>query len=717
MKTEDFWCALTLKWRRIGRGRRIGSIELPVKISCEAYDALVFCLTIPETVEVRFRGRHAKKWQQLGKSEKGANRRMEFNRAIPARSMDCLRLEFRSKQDVEGIVQLYWFGLQNRAMLRQAADLAVKYPDDWPGLIKPETDWKDFEPRLGLLFGAADLERLRGKTRLPGWEKLFAHLADRAEKLLSRSPEKEIGEYPPWTVPFFLRESQLGQQPLAYDALTLGFVGIIKQDHRLIRHALRFLMSMLHLRHWFTSDECRVPGSTWDTRAFLEEVHVTTVSLLWDWFDHALTDRARDLLATSLWDKGLATIERDIAKHDYIMHCNQGPWFCRARVLGGLVLEKLWPRTGNYVDRAFADLVGGLGNCVLADGGSDEGPGYLSATLEPTLVGAVAYARARGKPVTELLPPSIQHCGDYFRAMSHTHKIPGFIPAEDCGNNRQLGDGLTILCGLFPNPEVVRMAGAYLTDARTIDDAWYFMGKGVFGFIIGPDNLPAPQPPVLPALLKLPATGLVTSYRSEGPRALRLHIVGSKANPTGHSHPDRGAVLADVDGQPLFVDRGVIRYEDPRCLLLRTTKMHNVLTFGDDAQKPAEIAVIPKAQIEGRHLSVEMNLSTVWRHVASRYVRRLISPSVDSWILQDDVALLQPAVATFHLHSPFPFVRKAESFIVGPPRAQVAIAAKWAVDEMHGEDLMDSNYEPIYHLQLISKLAANHSLATVFSRL
>ena len=52
----------------------------------------------------------------------------------------------------------------------------------------------------------------------------------------------------------------------------------------------------------------------------------------------------RDLVRTAIWDKGVSQIQRDMVKWEYVYTINQGPWFCRARILAGLVLEPAWPR-------------------------------------------------------------------------------------------------------------------------------------------------------------------------------------------------------------------------------------------------------------------------------------------------------------------------------------------------------------------------------------
>ncbi len=103
---------------------------------------------------------------------------------------------------------------------------------------------------------------------------------------------------------------------------------------------------------------------------------------------------ARDLVRVAIWDKGLSVIQRDMVKWEYVYSINQGPWVCRARVFGGLVLEPDWPRVKSYIDQGYADLLEGLNTYLLPDGGVDEGLAYFDATFKITLPGLRAYTRA-----------------------------------------------------------------------------------------------------------------------------------------------------------------------------------------------------------------------------------------------------------------------------------------------------------------------------------
>ena len=93
------------------------------------------------------------------------------------------------------------------------------------------------------------------------------------------------------------------------------------------------------------------------------------------------------MIEQALWDRGLSIIVRDIMKFDYLHRINRGPWFGRARILGGLMLEASWPHTDGYPDREMHKMVEGLSGYLLEDGGTDEGVGYLAMTMHAVLGG------------------------------------------------------------------------------------------------------------------------------------------------------------------------------------------------------------------------------------------------------------------------------------------------------------------------------------------
>lgn len=712
------WDNVVVKWDACLAGEVAGALELPLSLPWGEYDELVFCLTLPTAVSVRFLTKVAGgTWQALGKVVKGATSRHEIVRPVPQDGAEALRVEFIANDATAQEVKLAWFGLRNSKLAENTARDKVRWSPEWLGLIKPESEWGALEFRRGLLFSHDQLDDLRAKKNLPHWREHFARLEAAAREAMKRNPEDDlfISDYAPFPDERYVRESERGRAPFYYDALRLALVGLINDDQAMTRHALRYLMSMLHLRHWSPSAETRVIGSTWDQRCFTEEMMTTSVALLMDWLDSALTDRARDLGFTMLWDRGLAVIERDMAKFEYVHHINQGPWFCRARIFAGLLLEKEWPRfeTG-YVERAVAHLREGMDRYLQPDGGMDEGPMYLGLTLETVVPPLMAYANSRGLDVRELFPAAMPKVPDYLATVAQTK--PGLhVPDSDCASEHPNFDTYPILAEIFPGSIYGVLAAASLLSDRPYTYSQHYVGSGIFSFLLGPMDLTEPGC-VAATFSLLSSTGLAASYRQSGGHSLRLVFAGCKARPS-HSHFDKGGFHAEVDGEAAFVDRGMIRYDDPRSSLLKRTENHNTLAPSFDGvftieQTLPEVPLIPDAMGDETNFRASLDLAPVWKGSMRSCHRTITSASVEGWGIEDDGELEKEGRVVFFLQSRFPFVGAVGSWTSG----KIDIEAPWAERGDTAEHLIDSEFRSIYRLRLWSSELTTFSLVTRLRR-
>jgi len=329
--TKDSWDSLHLGWTgaNVSEGRVVAvEMEVPLDFRLTGYDTFVFCLTIPETCAVQFSAQKRDgSWQQLGDAVPGESTRLEVHRQIPPAGATCLKIEFLTADAEAKLVKLIWFAVRNEELTQKLAQQGVTWSSEWTGHILPEFSPVTLIPKYGLLFDAVGLADLRRKITQPYWCQHFTQLEAAARRAMDRDPEKDlqISDYAPFTDERYVRLEERNRGALYYDGLRLGLVGLIKGDSAMLRHAARFLMTMLHLKHWSPSAETRMQGSTWDQRCFTEEMMTTSCALLMDWLDGLLTDRARELGQTMLWDRGMAVIERDMAKFSYVHSINQGP--------------------------------------------------------------------------------------------------------------------------------------------------------------------------------------------------------------------------------------------------------------------------------------------------------------------------------------------------------------------------------------------------------
>ena len=719
LKLTKAWAATKIDWSACEAGSRAAALELPLELPLREYDALVLALTFPPEVTLRVLLRDpGGEWNPLGEPVEGGLTRQEIVRSVAGMEARALRLEWTALKSSAASIKLTWFALRNSQLAEAVARNRIAWDPQWSGLIHPEAEWGEWKFRYGLLLDEGGLADLAEKKKQPHWADHFAKLEKAAQKAMERRPEEElrVSDFAPFADDRYVRAFERGREPLYHDALRLAVVGLVNGDRAMIRHALRFLMAMLHLRHWCCSAEHRVPGSTWDQRCFTEEMMTTAAALLMDWLDAALTDRARVLGRQMLWDRGLAVIERDMAKFEYVHHINQGPWFCRARIFAGLILEKEFPRYGrDPVDRAVRQLREGMDAYLQPDGGMDEGPMYLLLTLETVVPPLMAYAKARGLDVKALLPESLAAMPEYLATLAGT--APGtHVPDSDCGSIYPNTDTYAILAGLFPGAVYDQLAAASMLSDRPFTYSQHYVGTGVFSFLLGPRQIDDPAP-IEKAFTHLPDTGLTSSCRSEGTRCLRLVFFGSKAKPS-HAHLCKGAFVAEVDGEMTFIDRGILRYDDPRVPLLKRTENHNLLAPSfDDAttveQCLPKVPVIPAAEGDEQAFRARLDLEAVWPEAMRRYRRRLISESVHSWWVDDAGELVREGRLVFILNSLQPFRCEDGGWVCG----RVRIEAPWAERADAAEHCIDCENRPVHRLRLWSPPLRAFELRTDFSRI
>ncbi|MCF7689463.1 MAG: heparinase II/III family protein [Cephaloticoccus sp.] len=718
-RREISWDSNKVRWNDCPADTTAGSITLSLGSLPARFDHYVFCIVLPPVVTVEFFVHTANEWTSLGPPTVGNAGRMEITLPM-AGEATAVRAEFTARQTGAQLISLQWWGVADSTLLTRLLDARPRYDAQWTGLVLPKADWPEVKFACGLLFNESDLPRLRKRAESGQWVGHFKMLEERARAALTRQPETEIGDYVPWSDYRYLRQREQGMESWTAEPVLCALVGLVRNDPVLIHHALRYLMCFVHTRNWCQSAESRARGSTWDQRCFLEEMSTTACALIYDWLYFALTDRARDLVRVAIWDKGLSVIQRDMVKWEYVYKMNQGPWFCRARIFGGLVLEAAWPRVRPYVEQAFADMQEGMEHYFQPDGGVDEGVGYFSVTLQAVLPGLLAYAKVRGRPIHDVLPPRLAKSGNFVAIMSAMS--PGGVLLDgDNSNDRFTGDTIAILATLYPDDVYPRIARATLLQMRGATYYRQYMVDGPFAFIAAPDELPEPRC-IVPVFGQLPDTGQLTSRREVAPgRSVRLHVSGCKAR-ASHTHFDKGAFTLELDDLPVLIDRGMIRYDDLRGYYLKRTDLHNVLTpIRADGlaaeQAGAEQAVIPTGIGDAQNLHATIDLAHVWRQVMRNCEREIVSEEPATFTVRDRGELLEPQPLIFNLHT-----RKSWTIHQEERRAELVVAgwklelrADWCDAISQRENLIDHRYEPVWHLQCRVGACSRFDLETRFT--
>jgi len=718
-KASQIWCWHSISWDDAQAGEQAASLTIPVRRPDQRFNELILCITAPRHVQVAAEACMDGNWQSVLAPVSGTNSRDDLTAPLPEGEMTEVRLTFTAGASGPAMVLVHWLGLRDKTLLQQAERGRLKWDPNWPGMLvsAPGADPTHFA--ADLLLSAGDLPALRRKKLLPGWSAHFALLEKRAAKAMEKAPEDQLSEYAPFSDERYIRAHEHGRWNYYLEGPLVAFVGLVNEDEAMLRWAARTLLCMVHTTFWCQSAESRLRGSTWDQRCFVEEEMTSAVALMADWLDFMLTDRTRDLIRNAIWDKGLAVIERDMMKWEYVHHINQGPWFCRARILGGLLLEKSWPRMGDYVGRALREMREAMDRYVLSDGGTDEGLGYWSLTMHMVLQGLLAYARSRNADVRTLLPQH-QGQGERFLAVMSAMQPGRVLMDGDNSTDYLVGDTIPILAGLFPGSIYEGIVAECLLRERPFTYFNHYIADGVFAFVFGPGSLPSSQP-VVPVFGRLEANGHMTSLRHHGERSTRLHLSGCKARPS-HSHLDKSGFTLELDGRPVLIDRGFLRYDDPCAGTMKWSSMHNVITpllpdgsFGKQSE-PQE-AILPEGHGDEDTLHTFVNVTSLWAPWMKRCTRRIDSDHPDKFTVTDAGELSEPSIVAFHLHSPVPFELEGRTATVKMDGITLRIALDWADTVTQSEDGIDFKFEPVYHLVARSREVTDFEFHSLFERL
>ncbi len=717
---EGQWDSLMVKWSSCPVSNCGASVVVPLEFSLIPYDEFVLCLSASPEVEMEFSTKTCDTdWIMLGQRRQGEVGRMEIVLPIPFSSTNAFRVRLFALHENPVNVKLIWFAVRHGKLHEAVKSQRVTWHPEWRGLIHHEANWQSLGAFKHHLLGKdVTIEACRQKLSNPLWRDHFHRLERDANRAMAKAPEDflAVSDYSPFTDYRYTRADERSEITLYYDSLRLALVGLINEDTIMIRHAARYFMVMLHLKSWSVSAELRMQGSTWDQRCFVEEMMSTACAMLLDWLDGVITDRARELAHTKLWDLGLSVIERDMAKFEYVHKINQGPWFCRGRILGSLVLENAWPYfNAEYADRAVRHLVDGMNAYIQPDGGMDEGPMYLLLTLETTLPPLIAYAQRRGLPPHDLLPKNLPLVENYLKALALSE--PGaHVPNGDCASQYPFTDTYPILAMLYPHSDYPRVAAAGLLTDKPYTYQQHYVGTGIFSMLLGPESLREPQS-FTTTFCELPSTGIASSFRKKDDKSLGIVFFGSKAL-ASHAHFDRGSFSLEVDGEALFVDRGTVRYDDQRSWLLKRSDCHNLLVPSFDGitteeQNPATVPVTPISRGDSTRFSSSLALDEVWKEAMTSYQREITSEDLEALTIKDWGQLTQTGQPVFLLHSRTPFVEaKSGIWHCGA----VEIKAPWVERADTVEYLVDSEFRPVYRLRLWGPLTQIFSLETTITR-
>ena len=704
-----------------GEGEPIAAtLSRDVDINLDDFDSINMCIQAGSSTTISVTGVVDGTRCVLIAPVHGNDAGLELEGPIGGSRISRIEIRIEDSAIMPGLVSLFWLGVFDSAARMRMRSRVQPYPEEWWDLLVPESESiLDPVPQLGLFFDAGDLSALREKAESPTWGPVTDELRKIAASHLDDEPWKGTGQL--WNN-YPVRDGRGDGENTDHNWIDWGamrvcaFIGLLDRDERLLRVALRHALAAAYCDHWNPTQMSTMPGSSWETRAFYHYRNAINIVFAWDWAGAFLTDAGKELLAQAISIKGMSWIHQTLMRHPYVRGNNQGIFFTFGAIVCSAALSKHWKFGGMFIEPAFEALNETVTQYYAADGGTYEGIGYATGSLQQALAAYAVYARHTGQSIHDIVPEVVHRIPDYIRTMLSTAKPYGAIiktadggRAGACVQSGSLG-----LLAYVTGDESI---SALLSGMNEQPQGAGYPPGPELNINYGPESLPPPAatPPVFHILRQ---TGMLCSTRSTPSGEVRIQLIGAPAN-VGHCHEDKGSFVLEAFGEELAADRGQMPYVDPRCTIIKMSRYHNLLIPDDPSGlplpqiNPAPDATIPTGTGDELTLRASMVLDTVWGEIVSRCSRSIESDDPIVSVVVDSIELTVERTVGFHVHSEFPWHRDVRGWYTQGVRGRLYIVPEWdTIDERGEEDFVLGTKEPGYHLALRAGRASKHKLRT-----
>lgn len=567
---------------------------------------------------------------------------------------------------------VYWIMLELQGADPSLANEVYGAPDIAPPLAEMLAAASD-EALLpvGFLFDRDELLRLRRRVREGVPAQLFRDIRAEAEANLGYRPETYAGTYMPvdWARQGIERASSPNDKTrklfstLVYSALVYAVDG----DLRFGLAARRALLTVARIKHWAAGFVARIPVGLRGYRATFIESHTSqAAALCYDLICPLLSEEERREVEDALYEKGVLWIDAFLRQNGegYLLISNQGAVFTMGLLYAAHAAKRRHPEAAAIAERWSQWLLRMLAGYYKEDGSTNEGMMYWEYTTHYAVESLLLISRFSGRPVSELVPPSMAKTLDY---IAHTRSLAypslRFLPLGDCRNEdfQFMGPSLLFFARALGDARGDRLWKENYAKAHPPGSPFFgvpigtgqYTTNGLLTLLLGGDG--GRETPELPPVKLFPETERLF-WRTGMSYGDKLMFFEGGPQSFEHTHYDKGNFIIEAYGETLAADPGMVKYSRPFATQLKGSVFHNVVTVGgrDQSYRDAQRAVdIRSLRSEHGNEWLHADLRNSYREL-ERYERRIAFVRPDYWLLIDTVDSLEEGLCwNFHSKGEF----------------------------------------------------------------
>ena len=715
VSVEQCWCDVTAQFDGCGPEGATAELRRECRVDTAEFDTLRLYAAIPSAIAFEILLKENGVWR-VAAAFSGDNATGEHEAALESDLLEGFGYRMTLREDRPAAVNLRWLSLVDRK--REEASLRNgkgRYDPEWEDYMKPDGD---FVPHVGIWFGPEETDALRRKVHGPLLGKYYEALLKRAESYLDFRPEEEIGAFVPGVDPRWVPTRDRNRTNTSEIMGILAFTGLIEERADLSRMAVRMALSAANCQFWNESFMGSLAGCSWHHRSFTEESYCRGCASVLDWAGGFLTPWGRTCILDAIAMKGLPRLESDFRRMEYIRHMNQGIVFNWGRLAGLLAMESAFPRYDVRIEESERELMEMIGNYVLPDGGTLEGPGYWNYTFSQALPQLYLYARWHKRAMDDYLAENIRRTGEHILALL---SVRGDGDETFSVNDAHGGKIHPTILAAYARMTGKEIYGQLLATAFENGG----VTPGMEMFILLPEQIPEPKPVRHLGLAVLPDLGQTRLVREDPALGDVCFFYAGGPAYFGHYHEDKGMILLETREESFLIDRGVTNYSHPETKMLQLAPYHNLaVPVKPDGSLSSQIpqqegetgAVLVSSEIGADGVyRLEGDTTKAWAPgLVKRSVRRVTSPGPREYLVEDELELFEEMPVSFYLNTYLPAGTSSDGAVLLGETACLEIrAADWIPEAVRFEEKgVDGHEKPVNRLEMVHPAAKVHRFRT-----